>query len=110
MRRERVEEQLRQDREAFEQAKAQSAAWFALRLRMGYLGIALVLLVAAVSIFVLLHPERYGAVAIGAAGSALLVHAVGLAIVIFRLVLQQGTLPLSTRPPLPSLQARDVHR
>ncbi|MEN3748354.1 hypothetical protein TPR58_14360 [Sphingomonas sp. HF-S3] len=88
----RAREQLRQERETFEQARTHVARWFALRLCMGYIGIVLMTLVAAVSTYVILHPDRYDATVLGVAGTALLVDIVSLAVSIFRLVLQQGSI------------------
>lgn len=88
----RAREQLRQERETFEQARSHVARWFALRLCMGYIGIVLMALVAVVSTYVILHPACYGATVLGLAGTALLVDIVSLAVSIFRLVLQQGSI------------------
>lgn len=86
----RAREQLRQERETFNQAKAHDARWFTLRLAMGYVGIVLLLAIALVSGYVLLHPARYAAVTIAIAAMTLLVDMLSLILSIFRLVLQEG--------------------
>jgi len=92
MKTERAREQLRQERETFEQARAQTGRWFRLRLCMGYVGIALMGLIAIVSTYVILHPDHYNGAVLGIAATALLVDLVSLAISIFRLVLSQGSM------------------
>ena len=47
-------EQLRQERETFELNKRQAAQWFGLRLRMGYCGLAMLVLMAAVCAAIIL--------------------------------------------------------
>lgn len=83
-------EQLRQERETFDQARSQDRQWFGLRLSMGYVAIALMVLVAAVSLYVMLHPQQYGPTVLVLAATALLVDMVSLAAAVFRLVLQPG--------------------
>ncbi|WP_312405856.1 hypothetical protein [Brevundimonas sp.] len=84
-------EQLRQERETFDQARSQDRLWFGLRLAMGYVAIAIMVLVASVSLYVMLHPQRYGPAVLTLAAAALLVDMVSLAAAVFRLVLQQGS-------------------
>ncbi|MGO9771788.1 MAG: hypothetical protein ACLPSW_20035 [Roseiarcus sp.] len=52
----RALEQLRQERETFDQAKARDACWFTLCLTIGYVGIGLLFVIALVSGYILLHP------------------------------------------------------
>ena len=92
MKAERAREQLRQERETFEQTRAQVGRWFHLRLCMGYVGIALMGLIAAVSTYVILNPDRYAGHVLGIAATALLVDLVGLVVSIFRLVLHHGSM------------------
>jgi len=91
MRSERAREQLRQERETFEQARAHDGRWFTLRLAMGYVGIGLMVVVAAIGTYVILHPDRYSPTVLAVAAGALLVDMISLAASIFRLVLQQNT-------------------
>jgi hypothetical protein len=51
----RALEQLRPERETFDQAKTHDARWFTLRLAIGYAGIGLLLVIALVSGYILLH-------------------------------------------------------
>lgn len=91
MRGERAREQLRQERETFEQARAHVARWFTLRLAMGYVGIALMIGVGSIAAFVILSPDRYSPSVLAIAAGALLVDMVSLAASIFRLVLHHGS-------------------
>lgn len=86
-------EQLHQERETFEQLRHQLARWFALRLCMGYAGLALMACIAGVASFVLLHPQDYSAVETGgvATATALLIDLLSLAASIFGLVLSPGS-------------------
>lgn len=88
---ERASEQLRQERETFEQMRLQVRRWFALRLCMGYAGLVLMVGIAGVASAVLLSPQDYGPVATGAAAAALLIDLLSLAMNIFRLVLSPGS-------------------
>lgn len=87
----RTREQLRQERETFDQAKAHDACWFTLRLAMGYAGIGLLLAIALVSGYILLHPASYARATIAIASMTLLVDMLGLVVSIFKLVLQQSS-------------------
>jgi len=89
---ERAREQLRQEREAFEQMRREVARWSVLRLCMGYGGLALMTGIAVVAGIVVLHPEHYAAVPVGAAATALLVDMVSLAASIARLVLSRSSM------------------
>ena len=83
-------ERLRQEREAFDQAKEQAAQWSLLRLRMGYTGIAILLGVALVCGYIVLNPAGYSSTITTLAATTMLVDIVSLAVSIFKLVLQQG--------------------
>lgn len=87
----RAAEQLRQERETFEQARCHDRLWFSLRLAMGYVAIVLMIVVATVATYVILHPERYASSVLATAAAALLVDMISLAAAIFRLVLQKGS-------------------
>ena len=87
----RARELLRQEREAFDQAKAHHARWFMLRLVMCYAGIGFFFAIALVLGYLLLHPANYPPAMIAVASTALFVDLVGLVISIFKLVLQQGS-------------------
>jgi hypothetical protein len=102
---ERNAEQLRQERETFEQEKDQGARWFELRLRMGYLGIIVLVGIAALAAFILLSPDRYSAQIQEYAAVALLVDMVGLIVSVFKLVLQPGN-AMRLEPVTGAVQAR----
>jgi len=87
----RAREQLRQERETFDQAKAHNARWFTLRLAMGYAGICLLLAIALVSSYMLLHPAGYVHATLAVAATTLLVDMLGLVVSIFEVVLHQGS-------------------
>ena len=87
----RAREQLRQERETFDQAKAHNARWFALRLAMGYAGISLLLAIALVSGYILFQPAIYAPATIAFAATTLLMDMLGLVVSIFKLVLSQGS-------------------
>ena len=87
-------EQLRQERETFDQAKAHDARWFTLRLAMGYAGICLLVAIALVSGYILLDPTSYAPATLAVAATTLLVDMLGLVVSIFKLILQQGSTAL----------------
>ncbi|TGX49164.1 hypothetical protein E5A73_20220 [Sphingomonas gei] len=89
---ERAREQLRQEREAFEQMRREVARWSLLRLCMGYGGLGLMTGIAAIAGIVVLHPNEYGPVPVGAAATALLIDMVSLAASISRLVLSRSSM------------------
>ena len=85
----RAREQLRQERETFDQAKAHDARWFTLRLATGYAGIGLLLAIALISGLILCRPASYVPATTEIAATVLLADMLGLAVSIFKLVLQQ---------------------
>src|ERR1017187_8732677 len=87
----RAREQLRQEREAFDQAKAHDARWFTLRLMIGYAGIALLLAIALVSGYILLHPASYSPATIAVAATTILVDILGLVVTIFKFIFPQSS-------------------
>lgn len=82
-------ERLRQEREAFALACSQGKAWFTLRLAMGYGGLAVMATILAMASWILLNPQTYGALPLGAAAVTLATQAAGLSFAIARLVLSQ---------------------
>ncbi|HBK04685.1 MAG TPA: hypothetical protein DDZ81_02345 [Acetobacteraceae bacterium] len=91
----RAREQLRQERETFDQAKAHDARWFTLRLAAGYAGIGLLLVIALGSGYLLLFPASYSPATIAISATTLLGDMLGLVASIFKLVLQQrSSVPL----------------
>lgn len=94
MSRGRARERLRQEREAFDQAKCQTAQWFWLRLAMGYVGMVLLVVIAIICGIILLGHKAYPQSAVTAAAAVLFVDLLGLLGSIFRLVLQQGEMTI----------------
>jgi hypothetical protein len=93
----RANEQLRQEREIFDQEKIQQNRWFLLRLVMGYAAVVLLLLIMIVSTVILYHHSTFNGAILTAAGSALFVDSLGLIISIWKVVFNPSTLA-SIRP------------
>lgn len=74
----RATEQLRQERETFDQAKVHEARWFLLRLVMGYAAVILLAAIMVVASYILFNASAFSAPVITAAGSALFVDVLGL--------------------------------
>ena len=85
MKSERAREQLRQERETFEQMRREGARWSMLCLSMGYGGLGLMAGIAVVAGVVVLHPGHYGPIPVCAAATTLLVDMLSLATSIARL-------------------------
>lgn len=90
---ERALERLRQERETFNQLKAQEAQWFRLRLGMGYVAVVLLPAVALISSYILYEHKNYTDAVVTIAGAALFTDVLGLIITVWRIVLA----PASTR-------------
>ncbi|MGB6068188.1 MAG: hypothetical protein WBG50_25555 [Desulfomonilaceae bacterium] len=84
---ERAMEQLRQEREIFDQRKKHEARWFALRLIMGYSSIILLFSVIAISAVVIFNASQMSEFTVKAAGAALFTDVVGLLISVWKVVL-----------------------
>lgn len=83
----RLEEQIRQEKEVFDQRKIHEERWFTLRLRMGYMAIVLLPLIMLVTSYIILHHELFPAAVVTSSAAALLVDVLGLLISIWKLVL-----------------------
>ena len=81
---ERAAEQLRQERETFDQQKRHDAQWFLLRLIFGYATAVLLLGILSVSALVLFNPQRFDTFVVRAAASALFADALGLVISVYK--------------------------
>jgi hypothetical protein len=77
----RAEEQLRQERFTFDQAKRHEGLWFVLRLVMGY---AAVLLLAS---YILFNVSQFPPAVVTAAGAAIFVDVLGLLIAVWKIAL-----------------------
>jgi hypothetical protein len=83
----RATEQLRQERETFDQAKQHEARWFVLRLVMGYAAVVLLSAVIIVASYILFNNAYFPATVVVAAGAALFVDVVGLLVSVWKIVL-----------------------
>jgi len=84
---ERASEQLRQERETFDQAKSQEHWWFILRLMMGFTSIVLLIAVMVVSIYILFNNTDFPIAVVTAAGAALFVDVLGMLIGVWKIAL-----------------------
>lgn len=85
---ERAMEQLRQEREVFDQRKIQEARWFVLRLIMGYSSVLLLFAIMIISAFVLFNSQKFPEFAVKSAGVALFTDVLGLLIGVWKIVLK----------------------
>lgn len=97
----RASEQLRQEKEAFDQAKLQDALWFALKLAMGVAAVVVVVGIFGLCLYVALHPQIYGPTMAKVAMATLLGELLAAMVGIWRLVLNpksQARLKPVTQP------------
>jgi hypothetical protein len=83
----RASEQLRQERETFDQRKKHESMWFVLRLIMGYASVLLLSVILIVASYIIFHSDRFSATVITAASAALFVDALGLVVAVWKIVL-----------------------
>lgn len=84
---ERASEQLRQERETFDQAKRQEHLWFILRLSMGFSSIVLLSAVMFIATYILFNYESFPAAVVTSSGAALFVDVLGLLIGVWKIAL-----------------------
>jgi hypothetical protein len=84
---ERASEQIRQERESFDQLKSHGERWFKLRLVMGYSSVILLAAVMAVSGYILMNPTAYPTNVLGAASAAMFVDVIGLLVGVWRIAI-----------------------
>ena len=84
---ERAAEQLRQERETFEQQKRHEERWFRLRLVMGYAAVVLLTVVMVMSSLILVENNRFPTSVVVAAGTALFVDVLGLLVGVWKIAL-----------------------
>jgi hypothetical protein len=84
----RAEEQLRQERETFDQQKQHDNLWFALQLSMGYSSIILLAAILMVSSWIIFHADAFSPTVIKSAGAAIFVDALGLIVSVWRVALK----------------------
>lgn len=99
-----AEERLRQERELFDQRKAQDRKTFALRLAMGWTAVALLVAICAFAGYIILNRTSFDGTTVTVATSALLVEALGLVIAIWRGTMGRGPSELepTTAAPEPA--------
>lgn len=83
---ERAAEQLRQERETFDQQKKQEHLWFKLRLIMGFASIVLLGAVMIISVYILFNNGDFPKDVVTAAGAALFIDVLGLLISVWKMV------------------------
>jgi hypothetical protein len=88
---ERASEQLRQERETFNQAKSHDHWWFVLRLAMGFSSIVLLVAVMVVSVYILFNNTEFPESVVAAAGAALFVDVLGMLIGVWKIALNPKT-------------------
>ena len=84
---ERATEQIRQERETFDQQKSHSERWFKLRLTMGYSSVGLLTAVMGISGYVLFHAAAFPPSVLTLAGGALFVDVLGLLVGVWRIAM-----------------------
>jgi len=105
---ERASEQLRQERETFDQAKSQEQWWFILRLMMGFSSIILLVVVMVVSVYILFNHAEFPTAVVTAAGAALFVDVVGMLIGVWKIALNPKSvtkLQPTTQSSIPDVAA-----
>ena len=87
----RAEEQLRPETETFEQQKRQAAYWFGLRLAVGYVSVAALVLIMLICFYILINNTAFPAAVVTAAGATLFGDVLGLLGSIWKIVLNPGS-------------------
>jgi|SRR5580704_1292895 hypothetical protein len=98
----RAQEQLRQERETFDQKKGQDGRWFLLRLAMGWSAVILLPGIGAVSGWVITNHSHFSTGTVTLAASALFIDALGLVLAVWRIVLgtgPEGLVPVTRDEP-----------
>lgn len=104
---ERAAEQLRQERELFDQQKAHDARWFCLRLVMGYSSVVLLVAVMFVASYILLNNQLFPTSVVTSAGAALFADVLGLLLGVWKIALNPNymtRLAPTTTAELPGLE------
>lgn len=91
----RAAETLRQERETFDQRKAQDRRWHVQRLAMGWMAFAALPFIAAVCGWVIFNHEDFTPATVSLAAAALLVDTLGLVGAVWRGILGKGPEPLA---------------
>lgn len=115
----RATEQLRQERETFDQAKRHEGRWFILRLVMGYAAVILLTAIMMVASYILFSAAAFPGGVVTAAGAALFVDVLGLLVAVWKIALNpnfyarlgpvtQVTLP-ETQPENEAMENSGAH-
>jgi hypothetical protein len=84
---ERAIEQLRQEKETFDQAKKHESLWFYLRLSMGFTSIVLLGAIMIISVYILFNHVDFTPGVVTSAGMALFGDVGGLLLAVWKIVL-----------------------
>lgn len=84
---ERAAEEIRQERETFDQRKRHDNLWFILKLVMGFFSVILLAGIAIISTYILLNHPTFPSSVVTSAGVALFVDILGLIISVWKIVL-----------------------
>ncbi|HAT1514764.1 TPA: hypothetical protein I8W54_003135 [Morganella morganii] len=104
---ERAAEQLRQERETFDQAKKHDQWWFVLRLVMGGASVVLLISVMVISAYILFNTIYFPTTVVNAAGIALFVDVLGMLIGVWKIALNPSStskLQPTTQSSIPNVQ------
>jgi hypothetical protein len=88
---ERAAEQIRQERETFDQRKRQDSRWFFLRLAMGWVAVLLLPAIFLSCIYILYHNATFSDLVIELAVGGLFVDVVGLLAAVWKIVLSPSS-------------------
>lgn len=88
---ERASEQLRQERETFDQEKSHDHLWFILRLVMGFTSVILLMVVIVVSVYILFNSSDFPVSVVTSAGAALFLDVLGMLIGVWKVALNPNS-------------------
>ena len=89
---ERAAEQIRQEKETFDQRKRQDSMWFVLKLVMGFFAVILLAAVLVIATYILLNNDKFPTSVVTSAGVALFVDILGLIISVWKIVLNPNSI------------------
>lgn len=99
----RAEEQLRQERDAFDQKKQQDNVWFYLRFATGVVSLLLLLAIIPICSYIFVNHAEFPDLMVKAASAALFGDVVGLIVMVTKVVIGSGQVrPLEPVTKLPS--------
>lgn len=88
----RLEEQLRQEREVFDQRKVHGERWFTLRLRMGYMAVVLLPLFMCITSYIIFNSDKFPSSVVTLSATALLADVLGTILSVWKLVLNPDSI------------------